>query len=86
MVAGITSGGTGGGRTHNLMIRSHMAARITVSQAARLMAMSEQIFRRKHLPTLSQKRLWEGGPILLDANEVEEMWQEKAVISEPDAS
>jgi len=51
------------------------------------MAMSEQVFRRKHLPTLSQKRLWEGGPILLDANEVEEMWQEKAVvISEPDAS
>ena len=51
------------------------------------MAMSEQVFRRKPQQTLSQKRLWEGGPILLDANEVEEMWQEKAVvISEPDAS
>ena len=51
------------------------------------MAMSEQVFRRKHLPTLSQKRVWEGGPILLDANEGEEMGQEKAVvISEPDAS
>jgi hypothetical protein len=59
---------------------------ITVSQAARLMAMSEQIFRRKHLPTLSQKRLWEGGPILLDAQQVEDMWQEKVVSSEQDAS
>jgi hypothetical protein len=59
---------------------------ITVSQAARLMAMSEQIFRRKHLPTLSQKRLWEGGPILLDAQQVEDMWREKVVSSEQDAS
>jgi len=57
---------------------------ITVSQAARLMAISEQIFRRRHLPTLSQKRLWEGGPILLDATEVEDMWQE--VNLEQDAS
>jgi hypothetical protein len=45
---------------------------IRLSEASRIIGVSENIFRRKHMENLRPSQLWDGGPFLFYRDEVEQ--------------